>query len=449
MLIVILGAGVVGTQIASQLIEEGKDVVIIERNKERAKYVSARLDCIVINEEGTNIASLKNADMDKADIFISVTNSDEVNMIACALVASEFGNVKTKIARVRNLDYSETKIIDKPFFGIDYVVNTEVETARKIAHTVALGAASDVVLFENTDLQMRNIQVAEDSLFKDKQIKDLHNYIKEPFLIAGIVSNNSFVIPSGDTVINKDDILYLLSSPYDFAKMFAHSDRRKSKRISSIILAGGGEIGFLVCRYLANTGRKITLIEIDYELCKVLAEKFPDVLVINADISAEETFTEENLGSYDLIIAATDNQELNILTSVYAKHIGVKHSISLVTNSNYIPIAAQLDIDSTISTKLSTVDAIMKYIRKGDIKSVNSIFDGKAEVIEFSIDDDNIMGHKLLRDIKLPPDTLVLSVVRKKRSYLPDGNFMILPGDVVIIISGKESIAQLEEFFLD
>ena len=450
MLIVILGAGVVGIEIAKQLTEEGKDVVVIEKNKDRAKYITSYLDCGVVNEEGTNISSLKKAGIDKAEIFISVTNSDEVNMIACAIVASEFANVRVKIARVRNHDYTEAKFIEKTFLGIDYVINSEVETARKIARTVALGADSDIVLFENTDLQMRNIQVDETSIFKDKFIKDLRFHIKEPFLIGGIISNDTFIIPSGDTVIKKDDILYLLSSPQDFNKIFSASGtgNKENKKISSIVLLGGGQIGSLVCQYLSNTKKRITLIDMDVESCKIIAEKFPNILVINADISDERMFAEENLGNYDLLITTTSNQELNILTSVYAKRKGVKRCVSLVTNPNYLPIAAQLDIDSTISPKICTVDAIMKYIRRGDIKSVNSIFANKAEVIEFSIDDANTMAGKRLRDIKLPANTLVLSVIRKKRTKLPDGNFVILPGDVVIIISSKESIAQVEKFFL-
>ena len=449
MLTVILGAGVVGTQIAKHLTEEGKDVIVIERDKERAKYLAAHLDCTVVNEDGTNISSLKKAGIDKAGVFISVTNFDEVNIIACALVASEFTNVRTKIARVRNQEYTEAKFIEKAFFGIDYIVNSEIETAKKIARTVALGAESDIVLFENTDLQMRNIQIDENSIFRDKFIKDLKLHIEEPFLIAGIISSDGFVIPSGDTVIKKDDILYLLSNPQDFHKIFTIAGHKETKKISSVIVLGGGRIGSLVCQYLLQAKKKITLIDMNYELCKSIAEKNPNILVINADISDEGIFVEENLGSYDLIITTTSNQELNILTSVYAKRMGVKRCISLVTNSNYLPIAAQLDIDSTISPKTSTVDAVMKYIRRGDIKSINSIFAGEAEVIEFSIDDDNTMAGKRLRDIKLPANTLVLSVIRKKRTKLPDGNFVILPGDVVIIITSKESIARIEKFFLD
>lgn len=447
--IVILGAGVVGTQIAYQLIAESKDVVLIERDKTRAQDVGNRLDCIVINEEGTNIASLKKAEMDKADIFISVTNSDEVNMVACGLVASEFPNVRIKIARIRNLDYSAAKIVEKTFLGIDYVVNPEVETVRHIATTAAFGAESDVVLFENTDLQMRNMLIDEQSLFLNQPLKDLRLIIKKPFLVAGIIRDSDFIIPSGDTVINKNDTLYLLSNRYDFPKIFMQSGQQNQDEINSIVIVGGGKIGSLLCKEFLNADKKITIVEKNYELCKELSAAYPDVLVLNGDISDEDIYREENLGSYDLMVTTTDNQELNIITSIYAKRKGIKRCIALVEKSNYISIAAELNIDSIISPKSSTVDAIMKYIRRGDIKSVHSIFNGKAEVIEFSIDDDNIMAGQALMDIKLPANTIVLSVVRRKRTHLPTGSFVILPGDVVIIISSKESIGKLEKSFLD
>lgn len=448
MLAVILGAGNVGSQIAGQLIEEGKDVVIIERDPARAKEISDKMDCIVVNEDGTNISTLKKAGIEKADVFISVTKSDEVNMIACGLVSSEFPDVKTKIARVRNLDYSEAKIIEKTFLGIDYAVNSEVETARKIVNTVELGASSDVVLFENTSLQLRNITVEDGSIFENRALKELRSVINVPFLIAGIISVDQFIIPSGNTVLKNGDILYLLAGRWDLAAIFKKSGH-SFNIIKNIVILGAGKIGRLICRELNSTGRRLTVIEKNYEICRSFAEEFPEVLVLNADIADDEIFSQEDLGSNDLIITTTDNQELNILISALGKRYGIKRSIALVTKASYFPMAAELGIDSTISPKNSTVDAIMKYIRKGDIKSVHSIFDGKAEVIEFSIDNDNIMAGKALVDISLPENTLVLSVIRKKTSHLPTGGFVIMPGDVVILISSKESIARLEAAFLD
>ena len=175
--IVILGAGVVGGQIASQLVSEGHDVVVIEKNPDRAKYVAGHVDCMVLNEEGNNSDTLRRAGIERADFFLSVVDSDEVNMIACGIVESEF-EVPVKVARVRNLDYSKAKIFRKSFLGIDFIVNPEVETSRLIANTVALGADSDVMMFENSDMQMRNYVVDSSSFFRDRQIKDIKSAVR-------------------------------------------------------------------------------------------------------------------------------------------------------------------------------------------------------------------------------------------------------------------------------
>ncbi|NMB64913.1 MAG: Trk system potassium transporter TrkA [Spirochaetes bacterium] len=441
---VILGAGVVGYQIAEQLIAEGKDVVILEKNPERAKFISEHLDCMVINDDGTNVSSLKRAGTKDASIFISVTNSDEVNMIACGLVASEF-NVPLKIARVRNIDYSKSKIMGKSFLGIDLIVNSEVETARQIANTIALGADSDVMFFENTDLQMRNIVVTRGSYFANKTVKDIRKGISEPFLISGIMSNNDFLIPTGDTIVREGDNIYLMATQKNFTRIFIQVGKKQEK-IDRIVIIGGGRVGSLACEYLIRTGRKITVVETDYERCKFLADKFPDALILNADISDESVFHEEEIAKHDLIVTVTDNQELNMLISLYAKSMGIKRSIALVTNSSYLAIASRLDIDVTVNPKLSTVDAIMKFIRRGNIKSLHSIFHGRAEVIEFSVDEKNPLVGKPLKDMLFPKNSIILSVVRNNTNILPHGNIVIEPNDLVIIIAEKTSIPDLEQF---
>lgn len=445
MKIIILGAGVVGVQIASQLISEGKDVVLIEKDNNRAKKVSSHLDCLVINESGNNIESLKRAGIDDADIFISVTDSDEVNMITCGLVSSS-SNVPVKIARVRNLAYSGSTITESSFLGITYIVNSEVETARQISNIVALGADSDVILFDDTELQLRSIIINKDSYFNNRTLKNIGNHIKEDFLVAGIVRDDNFIIPSGDTVLHNDDIVYMLSTLNEFTKIFIHTGK-KQKKIERIVIAGGGQIGSLVATYLLRTGRKITIIENNYRRCKELSEILPDALVINGDITGENIFEDEKLGNYDLIITATDNQELNILAALYAKSRGTQKSIALITKANYLKIASGLDIDTTVSPKNSTVDAILKYVRKGNIKSVHTLFDSRAEVIEYTVPENSPIAETEIKDIPMPPDTLILAIIRDYATILPRGNLHILAGDSVIVIASNKSIKAIENLF--
>jgi len=446
--IVILGAGVVGSQIASQLVSEGHDVVVIEKNQERAKYVSSHVDCMVINEEGNNHETLKRAGIEHADFFLSVVDSDEVNMIACGIVESEF-KVPVKIARVRNLDYSRAKIFEKSFLGIDFIVNPEVETSRLIANTVALGATSDVMLFDNTEMQIRSYNVDSRSFFKGKLLKDIRSAakIKEKFLIAGIVRENEFIIPTGMTKIEENDNLYLFAAKNTLTKIFIETGKKREK-IDRIIVVGGGRIGNLVTKYLIRTGRRITVIDSDYEVCKSVAEKYTNALVIHSDISDENIFEDEQLHTYDLIITTTSDEELNILSAAYAKNLGVRRAIAVVNRPNYIPISSKLGIDVTVSPRHSTVSAIMKYIRRGDIKNIHSLFYGKAEVIEFSVKDKSILIGKSLLEITLPPQTLILTVIRNGVNEIPDGKFRINAGDTVITIAKQSAIQELEEVFL-
>jgi len=445
--IVILGAGVVGYQIASQLIAEGHNAVIIEKSAERARYVDSHLDCIVLNDEGNSIETLKKAGIEKADFFLSVVDSDEVNMIACGIVESEF-NVPIKIARVRNIDYSRAKIFEKSFLGIDFVVNPEVETARLIANSVALGATSDVMLFENSDMQIRNYQVDSKSFFKNKTVMDIRKKIKAggKFLIAGIIRDNDFIIPSGLSVILENDIVYILASKKTLTNIFIETGKKRES-IDRILIAGGGRIGYLVTRYLIRTGRKITIIDADYDNCKLLSENFPDALILNADISDETIFEEENLHECDLIITATENQELNILSAAYAKSLGIGRAVAVVNHPNYMAISNRLGIDVTVSPRNSTVNAIMKFIRKGDIKSVHSLFGHSAEVIEFFINDKGVLVGSALKNIKIPADTIILTVVRNNVNEIADGNFVVNSGDRIITIAKRESIHALEQVF--
>jgi len=445
--VVILDAGVVGSQIATQLVSEGHDVVVIEKDSERAKHLASHVDCMVINEEGNNSDTLKRAGITGADFFLSVVDSDEVNMIACGIVESEF-NVPVKIARVRNLDYSRAKIFEKSFLGIDFIVNPEVETSRLIANTVALGATSDVMLFENSDMQIRTYTVDNRSFFRDRQLKDIKTAvkIKDKFLIAGIVRDMEFIIPTGNTWIRENDSIYLFAAQKTLTKIFIETGKKRQK-LDRIIVVGGGRIGSLVVKYLIRTGRKITIIDSDYNVCKSLSEKFGKALVLNSDISDENIFEDENLQNYDLIITTTSHEELNILGAAYGKSMGIKRAIAVVNRPKYLPISTKLGIDVTVSPRNSTVSAIMKYMRKGEIRQIHSLFGGRAEVIEFSINTRSALKGRTLKEITMPPDSLILTVIRNGVNEIPDGNLAIQADDTVITIAKLQSIPALEDIF--
>lgn len=430
MKVIIVGAGVVGFEIAKQLIIEGCDVIVIEKDRERYKYVDRHLDCTTINDSGTNIQVLRQANIEDADFFISVTESDEINMILCATVSSMFEK-PCKIARIRNVEYQNLQVIKN--LGIDHIVSPELEAFQSIINIIDHGATSDIHALENTRFQIRNIYVSDDSYFYNKSLVEIKKSLKKEFLIIGIIRNFELIIPKGNTVVQENDILYLLSNEHELNEIFQREGKSK-KNVRKILVVGGNFLGRKILSYLVSKNKIVTMIDKSFQVCQEIQEEFPNVLTLTADITDESIFVEENLHSYDLIITVTNNQELNILTAVYAKAIGIKRAMGLVGNSNYLKIANRLGLDAIISPKLSVIDKILQIVRKDNTKSVHSIFDGNTQIIDMALTETSRIIGKQLKDLDFPSDALVISITRGEKSYIPNGNFQFQENDIVSIL---------------
>ena len=428
--IVIVGAGEVGTHIASQLVSEQKDVVIIEKNPESAARASGMLDCLVITGEGSNVDVLKQAGASKADIFIAATSIDEVNMISCFVAGSTF-NTPVKIARVRNVDYMRKDLLKNAAIGIDYLVNPEIEAAFDIVQTVLHGATSGIFAFQGTNAQLRDFLVKEDSVFNGVLVKDIRSIIDQKFIIAGVLRQEQLYIPHGDFQILTGDHIYIAALGKSFNKILTRAGMSVDK-LRRIVLVGGGLIGKHVAGMLIEDGKDVRIIEKDYERCKEL------------NISDRDVFEEENIAYTDAIITTTQSEELNILAGVYAKGKGVKRAVALIDKLNYISLASNLGIDSCISAKMSSVDAILKFIRKGNIKNVYTIFEGQAEAIEFIVTKNKKIIGKKLMELKLPEGCLIITIKRNRKTIIPDGSFVIDEGDSIIAFVAHDVISELE-----
>ncbi|MFW6313621.1 MAG: Trk system potassium transporter TrkA [Spirochaetota bacterium] len=465
MKVVILGAGAVGTQIAKQLVNEKKDVVLIEKDPERARLATNRLDCMVLTRAGNNIESLREAGTATADYFIAVTDSDEVNMIACALADSEF-SVPYKIARVRNVDYSTARISENGFLGIDFIVNPEIVAARAIIRTIEHGAISDIMLFEQSRVQMRHVTVEAGSVFADRSLSDIGRTVDLGFLVAIVLRDDQFIIPSGRTVLRPGDIVYVVASEDALDKLFHRLGKRRTD-LRRFVIVGGGKIGQTIATYLIEgykrepsiirrlvgnlqegRRRSVKIIDRDYARCKELSQLLPGALVIHGDISDEGVFEEEHFANSDLVIAVTGNQELNIVSAVYAKTRGTKRAVALVNKTNYTRIASQLGIDVPVSLKNSMVNSILKRVRRGNVKSIHSIPEGELEVLEISVDESSPAAHKPIRELTLPPSSLIVSVLREEETFIPDGSYILRAGDHIIVIAKLEHIEQIQSLFI-
>ncbi len=461
MYIVILGAGRVGYMLAKQLIDEGKDVALIEHNTERAKISTNNLDCLVINASGTNLETLKKSGIQKADAFISVTQSDEINMIACGIVANEFKKPIT-IARVRNVDYVDTKLLDDSILGIDYIINPDIEASQAILRAVEHGAISDVMQFESSSLEMRDLPLGRDSIFINRPLKVVRKELDIEFLISVIIRENVSIIPNGETILLENDRVYLLSTEDIFEKIYT-LEKLGDKDISKILIVGGGDVGMNIIEGILKhevpvpnilgklkhilriqKRKKLHVIDKNYERTKLLAERFPQILVTCQDITEEGVLEDDELIKNDLIISATGNHELNIITGSYAKTLGIKKAISLVTKDSYRNLAHNLNLDVTISRNTTVVSSILKILRKGNIKNVYALSGGRLEVIEFSVSENSGLIGKQLSEIKLPKNTLIILITRGEETIIPYGLLEVEVDDHIAIITERESIKKLE-----
>ncbi len=460
MYVVILGAGRVGFMLARQLIDEGKSVAIIEKRSSRVKEIINSLDCLVINDTGARLEVLRKAGIQKASAFVSVSSSDELNLIACSIVAAEFPSVIT-IARVRNLGYSETRLLNERILGIDHIINPDLEAAEAITLALKHGARSDIMLFEKTKFQMRDILLGKDSFFINKPLKDVRLECRKEFLVPIVIRENYYLIPEGDTVLQEDDRIYILADETSFEAIFAKEQMTKQK-IEKILIIGGGTIGALVTgkiiggetvlpsffstlKKVLKLGKKnVHIIDKDYGRCKLLAERFPSVLVTCQDVMEEGVLEDPEIAKSDLIITVTGNHELNIITGSYAKTLGIPKAIALVVKKNYRHLAYNLNLDVSISLNNTVVDSIMKVVRKGNIKNVYGISGGKLEVIEFSLSQSSEITGKRLKDIKFPAKSLILFITRQGETVIPYGSLTIEENDHLAFITERESIRKLE-----
>ncbi len=441
--VVIAGAGGVGFHIAKQLSEEKKNVAIIEKDVDKAAFANEHLDCLVLQGEATDIETLKKAGCDKADMFIAVTNSDEVNMISCFVVAQHF-NVSKKIVRLRNIQYSESQMPSFKKIGIDFVINPEVEAAKSIVNTVNFGASSDVIIF-GIDIQMRGIHIDDNSPLKDKSIFEIKNIINRNFIIAGIKrENEELIIPSGQTIVKEGDYVYIVAKQ-DTINDIVEMAGKSVIKIKDIAIFGAGDIGLMAAKGLKGKKRNIKIIDKDYERCKVVANMCPKATVIHGYADDAELFEEENIGDFDVVITTTDNEEINLLSAIYAKNIGTKRAIALLDKTNYILMANKLNVDAVISPKLTTVNSILRFIRKGKILGVYSIFGGEAEALEFSVSEHSKLSNRAIKDVKLPKGSLIIAINRDNQNIIPDGSFIIKENDRMVIFTKKKHIPQIEQ----
>ena len=469
--IVILGAGTVGVQIAQTLSQEKHHIVLIERARQRAMHVQARVDCKVLVDEGTQREVLQAADIESADYFVAATDSDEVNLIACNIAKRLSKNIKC-IGRIRTKEYLQNYKELEETFHVDYIVHPEREVAFSIIRSIEYGGGvSDVFTFQDFGrIIMRNFIVPEHSVIIGKQLKYLMDVAKIPkalegkFLFVLINRNNESIVPSGDMELQAHDEIFILGEHRALDSLLGYLGRKtqEARNIRRIMIIGGGEVGaqlvdcyldmqsnnlFSIMKKRRFAMRDITIVENDITRCRQLADMYHDTTILHADVSEENVLEEIEIDSFDMVIATTESQERNIVLAAHSKNLGVRHTIALVESQVYLTIANELGIGYSLSVKTEVTESIRTYL-SGQASLYSIIRERSYEIFRCNVHPDSKTVSLKIIDITLPEKSILLSIYNKDAgAVIATGNTTITAHDTVLCLAPSSEVEKIHNLF--
>ncbi|GAB4337494.1 MAG: Trk system potassium transporter TrkA [Desulfobulbaceae bacterium] len=446
MQIMIVGAGLVGQYLCKKFSTEGQEVILIDRDKEKLQRIERELNILTVHGSGASARTLAEAGIAKTDLFIAVTDSDEVNLVAC--IMSRQYDVKTRIARVRNEDFLTPGLsLNEEALGIDLIISPDwamVEAITKLAHASEAFYTSE---FAGGQVLLIGYQIHEDNPFCNMplfELAKLHRSSK--YVVTAIIRDGQTIIPHGDSIIQAGDKIYLMILKKDIPrveKLFNLTSRLPRK----VFIIGGSNIGYMVARQLEELDIEVKIVEADSERCDFLSENLAHSIVLNFDGLEAHDLLEEGIEFADLVIAVTGSDTTNILSSLLAKHHGAKRCITKITRHDFVPMLGKLGIDVALSPRQVAADMILRYVRRGSIVSVATILDTDAEVMEITVPEHRSFDHVAIKDLDRPRGLLIGAIVRDRKPFIPSGETVIRPGDNLVVFFTQEVARDVEKFF--
>ncbi|MEM8967116.1 MAG: Trk system potassium transporter TrkA [Bacteroidota bacterium] len=445
MRIVIAGAGDVGKHLAKLLSYENQEIVLIDLDADRLRQLGSQIDVATIKGNSTSFKTLKQANVGEADLLISVTESEEVNL-ATTIIAKQLGAKRT-VARITNEEFlMDKQTLDLQKVGIDELISPESLAAREVKRLLRIAAVTDTFEFDQGLLSLIGITLDQDSNLIGKTLSETARLNPDnTYIIVAILRHGKTIIPKGNNRLRVDDHVYFIAQPDGIDRVLKLTGKVKMD-IQSLMILGGSKAGFHTARKLSGKYR-IKLIERDKEKCFELADQLPDVLVINGDGRDVELLTQEGLTDMDAFIALTGDSETNIISCLVAKDQKVKKTIALVENTDYIHLSQNMGVDTMINKKLIAANFIFRYIREGDVVSITGIHGVEAEILEYEVNNNCKIVNRRLKDLRFPGDAIIGGVVRKGKGYIALGDFEFNCNDRVVVLSQRGALSEVEKFF--
>jgi len=452
MKIIVVGDGKVGFAIAKQLNQEGHDITVVENKANVLSGTMNQLDIVGVQGNGASLDTLLEARVPSSDLLIAATSTDEVNIICC-LLAKKLGARHT-IARIRNPEYNNTVRLIKDELGLSMSINPEQAAAREILRAIRFSNSIKVSSFAKGRIELAEVKVTENSPLINMRVVDINRRFKTEVLFVTILRDGEVIIPNGNTVIYENDRLTLTGSTTQLERFFIKIGILSDRTVNEVMIVGGGRITYYLTSMLLELGMAVKIIELNKEKCINLVEKFPQATVIHGDGTDHELLLSESLEEMDAFIALTDNDEENVIISMFAQSHGVTHVLPKVNRVSLGFLLEKLGLENSITPKFITANQIVQYVRAmqntvgSNVESLIKLVDDKVEALEFIIKSATEYTGIPLKDLALKPNNLIVCIGRKRQIILPSGEDCIEVGDSVVVITMEKHIEDIRDIMI-
>ena len=449
MKIIIVGCGKVGQKLAEKLSQENvHDITVVDLRYNIVQDLTNQYDIMGVCGSGTSLDILTEAGVKDADLLISVTGSDELNLLTC-FIAKKAGNCQT-IARVRKPEYGKELHLFKEDLGLAMIINPELTAAHAIARILRFPTAIQIDTFSKGRVEILKFRIPEGSVLNNLKIMDMGSRLNCDILVCGVERGEDAFIPGGNFVMKEGDLISIVSSVKNAADFFKKIKIRTNS-VKNTIIVGGGPIAFYLAHRLLQTGIDVKIIEKNTEKCDTLCQLLPKATIINGDGTERRLLLESGLEHADSFVPLTNIDEENVLLSLFAKS---KSNAKLVTKINrieYDDVVTGLNLGSIIYPKDLTAEYIVKFVRGmnntigSNIETMHLILDGKAEALEFRIAENSPVSNITLEKLDIKSNTLIACINRSGQIITPRGSDKILPGDNVIVVTTNKGLTDIRD----
>lgn len=444
--VIIVGIGNVGEEIVDQLAKEGHNVVVVDNNPDIINSAVESFDVKGVYGNGASYEVLREAGVSTADLVVACTQYDEMNILSC-LVAKKLGASET-IARIRNSEYFT--LFMSAELGINMMVSPEYEAAKEIARILRFPSAIKIEPFANGKVDLVELKIEEGSSIAGLKLNELHSKLDVAVLVCAVLRQNDVFIPSGDFTLSVGDRIYVTASDKTLYKFFRALGLVKGSK--NVILIGGSRTAFFLATELETLGMRVKIIEKDATKCAKLNDTLNKTEIVLGDGTDWSLLKDEGVYSSDAVVSLCGIDEQNVIISMLAVSEKVKKVVAKVEKDSYYGMLAAGGVDSVVSTRNSTAEQIVRYVRNmagarygGSVNKLYKIVNNRAEALEFTVNKTFKALGKPLKDIRFTPDTLIGGIIRDGAFITPRGNDMILENDGLIVITKNESLLELND----